>query len=86
MRLVTVSFLFFSLAAALAAQPCDPSETDEVCPDTTDWHRYFPLDVGLRPAGPHEARLDLGDLRAGLYLLRLRSNGSKAARRFVVVR
>lgn len=30
----------------LAAQPCNPAQTDEVCPDTKDWRRYYPLDVG----------------------------------------
>ncbi|MEP0546643.1 MAG: T9SS type A sorting domain-containing protein [Rhodothermales bacterium] len=34
------------LAPAALAQPCDPAQTDDACPDTTDWHRYFPLEVG----------------------------------------
>jgi hypothetical protein len=45
MRIVAVLLLSL-LAPTVLAQPCDPAQTDEVCPDTTDWHRYFPLDVG----------------------------------------
>src|SRR6056297_1731310 len=45
MRTAT-AFLLVFLALPALAQPCDPAQTDEVCPDTTDWHRYFPLDVG----------------------------------------
>ncbi len=42
--LLPLALLFF--AAPLAAQPCDPAATSEVCPDTTDWRSYFPLEVG----------------------------------------
>lgn len=45
MRIVAALLVCF-FAPAVLAQPCDPAVTDEVCPDTTDWHRYFPLDVG----------------------------------------
>jgi hypothetical protein len=45
MRIVTALLLVF-LALPALAQPCDPAATDEVCPDTTDWHRYFPLEAG----------------------------------------
>jgi hypothetical protein len=45
MRTATTLLLVF-LALPALAQPCDPAATDEVCPDTTDWHRYFPLEVG----------------------------------------
>lgn len=40
--------LALSLAPAALAQPCDPSHTGdgEVCPDTTDWRRYLPLEMG----------------------------------------
>lgn len=48
MRYATALLLSLAFAAPLAAQPCNPSQTDEVCPDTTDWHRYFPLDIGNR--------------------------------------
>ena len=41
-----MDFLWDFLAPATLAQPCDPATTDEVCPDTTDWRRYFPLAVG----------------------------------------
>ena len=46
MRYATALLLPLAFAAPLAAQPCDPSQADEVCPDTTDWHRYFPLGIG----------------------------------------
>lgn len=45
MRLAPTFFLL-TLCAPLAAQPCDPAATEDACPDTTDWKRYFPLDVG----------------------------------------
>lgn len=45
MRSFVVLLLVF-VAPAVFAQPCDPVTTDEVCPDTTDWQRYVPLDLG----------------------------------------
>lgn len=44
MRLVTTFTLL--LAPATLAQPCDPEQSSEPCPDTTAAHRYFPLAVG----------------------------------------
>ena len=46
MRLVTTFILYLLLAPAALAQPCDPANTSEPCPDTTAAHRYLPLDVG----------------------------------------
>ena len=46
MRLVTTFILSLLLAPAALAQPCDPANTSESCPDTTDWRRYMPLAVG----------------------------------------
>ncbi|MEM1042335.1 MAG: T9SS type A sorting domain-containing protein [Bacteroidota bacterium] len=46
MRLVTAFFLLTLCAGSLVAQPCDPAATEEACADTTDWKRYFPLEVG----------------------------------------
>lgn len=46
MRLVTTLTLALLLAPAALAQPCDPADTSEPCPDTTAAHRYFPLEVG----------------------------------------
>ena len=46
MRLPLLPLVLLFLAAPLTAQPCDPAQTPEVCPDTTDWRRYFPLEVG----------------------------------------
>jgi hypothetical protein len=44
-------------------------------------------EVGPQPAGTYDVRFDLGGLRAGLYVLRLRGDaGAEAARRIVVVR
>ena len=40
------ALVLFLLAPAALAQPCDPAQTGEACADTTDWHRYFPLEVG----------------------------------------
>ncbi len=47
MRLAPALFLFLFCGPA-TAQPCDPASVGEgeVCPDTTDWHRYAPLAVG----------------------------------------
>src|SRR5690606_17938228 len=46
MRLVTTLTLSLLLAPAALAQPCDPADASEPCPDTTTAHRYFPLEVG----------------------------------------
>lgn len=45
MRYATLLFALV-LAPTALAQPCDPSQTDDACPDTTTWQRYFPLEVG----------------------------------------
>lgn len=45
MRLATILALVLLPLTALS-QPCDPAQTTDVCPDTTDWRRYFPLEVG----------------------------------------
>ena len=45
MRTISVLLLVLFASSALA-QPCEPAQTDEVCPDTTTWQRYIPLDVG----------------------------------------
>ena len=46
MRLVTTLTLSLLLAPAALAQPCDPANTSEPCPDTTAADRYVPLEVG----------------------------------------
>jgi hypothetical protein len=49
--------------------------------------RVRSVEMGPQPAGEHEVRLDLGGLRAGLYVLRLRGDaGAGATQRIVVVR
>jgi hypothetical protein len=45
MRAVTALALLI-LAPAALAQPCDPAQSGNACPDTTTWQRYVPLDVG----------------------------------------
>jgi hypothetical protein len=49
--------------------------------------RVRSVEVGPQPAGAHDVRLDLGGLRAGLYVLRLRGDaGGEATQRIVVIR
>ena len=47
---IAIVLLPFLLASAALAQVCQPDQIDEgeVCPDTTDWRSYFPLEVGNR--------------------------------------
>ena len=69
MRYVTLIFVLM-LAPAALAQPCDPTQSTDACPDTTTWQRYFPLDVGTiwqyREAfsGEPVTHLELDDYRA----------------------
>jgi len=49
--------------------------------------RVRETELGPQPAGEHDVRIDLGGLRPGLYVLRLRGDaGAEATRRVVVVR
>jgi hypothetical protein len=49
--------------------------------------RVRSVEMGPQPEGSYDMRLDLGGLRAGLYVLRLRGDaGAGATQRIVVVR
>jgi hypothetical protein len=49
--------------------------------------RVRETELGPQPAGAHDLRLDLGGLRPGLYVLRLRGDaGAEATQRVVVVK
>src|SRR5690606_16719375 len=49
---------------------CDPSEPDGIpCPDTTEWKRYFPLEVGNRWQYVRDLFFEEDDLHYGIEVI-----------------